>query len=58
MDPFVFAAHQFDQLFVYDFNDLLRRHQAFQNFSTDTAFLHICNKVFDNFEIHIRFQKR
>ena len=47
-----------DQLFVDDFNDLLRRIQGFRDFQPNRAFAHPGNEVFDHGVVDIGFQQR
>ena len=54
----VFRAHQVDELFVDDFDDLLGGQQAFQHFCTDGALGDGLHKVLDDLEVDIRLQQR
>ena len=51
------TAHQGDQLFVDDLNDHLCRIQAFQNICAHCPFGDALDKVFHDFEVHVRLQQ-
>jgi len=52
------AAHQFHQTVMHNLDDLLTGRDAFQNILADRPAADILDKILDDLEIHIRFQKR
>ena len=51
-------AHQFDQFFVNDLDDLLPRRQAFEHLAAHSAGGRLFDKIANDDEVDVRFQKR
>ena len=57
-EPAARAAHERGQLFVDDFNDHLRGGQAFHYLRADGTLGHFIGKIFRDFIVNVRFEKR
>jgi len=51
------AAHQFHQAVVHNLDHLLSGREALQHFLADGAQPDLFNKILDDLEVHVRFQK-
>ena len=57
IQPDIHAAENLDQLIANDLYDLLARTQTLQYFRTDSFRPHSIGELFDDLEIHVRFEK-
>ena len=58
IEPCGLAAKKRDKLFMYDLDHLLGRVQVFCNLNAEATLSHPLDKIFDNLEVDVRFQKR